>query len=47
VERLGDGAGDVLGLGDEELCLVIGMVIPEMSASWKPSVPIRLDAPAR
>ncbi len=25
-----------------KLCLVIGRVIPEMSASWKPSVPIRL-----
>jgi len=23
-----------------KLCLVIGMVMPEMSASWKPSVPI-------
>jgi len=22
-------------------CLTIGMVMPEMSASWKPSVPIR------
>ncbi len=26
-----------------KLCLVIGMVIPEMSASWKPSVPIRFE----
>ena len=25
-----------------KLCLVIGSVIPEMSASWKPSVPMRL-----
>ncbi|SLI41092.1 Uncharacterised protein [Mycobacteroides abscessus subsp. abscessus] len=24
-----------------KLCLVIGMVMPEMSASWKASVPIR------
>ena len=25
-----------------KLCLVTGRVMPEMSASWKPSVPIRL-----
>ena len=25
-----------------KLCLVFGSVIPEMSASWNPSVPIRL-----
>ena len=25
-----------------KLCLVTGSVMPEMSASWKPSVPIRL-----
>ena len=30
------------GLVTRKLCLVIGIVIPEMSASWKPSVPIRL-----
>jgi len=29
------------GLVTRKLCLVIGIVIPEMSASWKPSVPIR------
>lgn len=27
-----------------KLCLVIGMVMPQMSASWKASVPIALDA---
>lgn len=26
-----------------KLCLVIGMVMPTMSASWKASVPIALD----
>ena len=26
-----------------KLCLVTGSVMPAMSASWKPSVPIRLD----
>ena len=30
------------GLVTRKLCLVIGYVIPEMSASWNPSVPIRL-----
>ena len=31
-----------------KLCLVIGMVMPEMSASWKASVPIRsVEAPGR
>ena len=25
-----------------KLCLVTGMVMPEISASWNPSVPIRL-----
>jgi hypothetical protein len=43
VERLGDGPGDVVGLVTRKLCLVIGRVIPAMSASWKPSVPIRAD----
>ena len=26
-----------------KLCLVTGRVIPEMSASWNPSVPIRFE----
>ena len=30
------------GLVTRKLCLVIGSVIPEMSASWNPSVPMRL-----
>ena len=30
------------GLVTRKLCLVIGIVIPDMSASWKLSVPIRL-----
>ena len=30
------------GLVTRKLCLVIGSVMPEMSASWNPSVPIRL-----
>ena len=30
------------GLVTRKLCLVIGIVIPEMSASWKASVPIML-----
>jgi len=30
------------GLVTRKLCLVTGYVIPEMSASWNPSVPIRL-----
>ena len=28
-------------LRTRKLCLVIGIVMPEMSASWKASVPIR------
>ncbi len=27
-----------------KLCLVIGMVMPQMSASWKASVPMDLEA---
>lgn len=27
-----------------KLCLVIGIVMPQMSASWKASVPIALEA---
>ena len=30
------------GLVTRKLCLVTGIVMPEMSASWNPSVPIRL-----
>ena len=33
---LGMSSGSVI----RKLCLVIGMVMPEMSASWKASVPI-------
>lgn len=32
--------GMSLGSVTRKLCLVIGMVIPQMSASWKASVPI-------
>ncbi len=32
------------GLVTRKLCLVMGRVIPEMSASWKASVPIMVDA---
>ena len=41
VERRGDrGAGCPSGSVTRKLCLVIGIVMPRMSASWKASVPI-------
>ena len=38
---------DVGGGLHQELCLVMGIVIPEMSASWKPSVPMSAGPPDR
>ena len=38
-----DGFGNVLGALDEEVCLVTGIVMPRISASWKPSVPMSAE----
>jgi hypothetical protein len=40
VEGLGDRAAMSAGSVTRKLCLVIGMVMPRMSASWKASVPM-------
>ena len=41
MERLGDGPGDPVDVEHESsLCLVTGMVMPVVSASWKASEPI-------
>ena len=40
VERLGDALRDLVGVVTRKLCLVTGIVMPRMSASWKASVPI-------
>ncbi|GAA3420986.1 hypothetical protein GCM10018952_66120 [Streptosporangium vulgare] len=48
VEAMWNASTIVLGMSSglviRKLCFVIGMVIPEMSASWKASVPMALLA---